>query len=263
MRPRSALISFIVRRNLRISTRPGPDKYAPVHLHIYECIRNAQILSLTRKKNIDILSLNIENELADLGMKKSRFLCILDINEKHSQNEAILNTFNIPLNILEEFLHLTKYGFEKAKFLLGANLGQDAQLIEKVASGGELSRIMLAIKNVLFGDDDMSVFIFDEIDTGISGNIAAKVGKKLLQFCEQSFKDHTRQAICITHLPQVASYAHHHFIVSKEVVDDNTSTRIVYADFEMRVTEIATMLSGEKVTSESIEQARALMKVLI
>ena len=122
-------------------------------------------------------------------MPKSRFICELKENIKYQDEQKTLEFVNsrISQELLKNFFSLSKSGSEKAQFLLSTNVGIEAQAIEKVASGGELSRVMLAIKNVLFGEETMSVFVFDEIDTGISGNIAAKVGRKLSDFCKKLY----------------------------------------------------------------------------
>lgn len=224
-------------------------------------IELARVLSNNRNKKIPILAKSIEKELSDLGMPKAKFVCDLKENLKvNDLNDfTLMNTSLTIRETLSEFSFLTKLGFEKAQFLLSTNVGIETQPIDKVASGGELSRIMLAIKNIIFGDNSMSVFVFDEIDTGISGNIATKVGRKLLDFCRSSNGEFTRQAICITHLPQVASFAQSHFIVSKKLTNNKTITKISEANEKEKLTEIAILLSGEAVSQESIAQAKVLV----
>ncbi|KAB8031036.1 DNA repair protein RecN [Fluviispira multicolorata] len=224
-----------------------------------ETLSLASKLSLERKNKINFISNSVEQELAELGIPKAKFICSLKDNTNEISKLKSELSINIQEDLLNNFNNLTKYGAEKAQFLLSTNLGIEAQPIEKVASGGELSRIMLAIKNVLFGDDSMSVFIFDEIDTGISGNIASKVGKKLADFCKNKKGQSVRQALCITHLAQVACYSQNHFIVSKIIQNNKTITKIIQANKEEKVTEIAVLLSGETLSQESLAQARFLV----
>ncbi len=228
-------------------------------------LKNALTLSEELKNSriskLDYISLSIEKELSELGMPKSRFICELKENIKYQDEQKNLEFVNskISQELLKNFFSLSKSGSEKAQFLLSTNVGIEAQAIEKVASGGELSRVMLAIKNVLFGEETMSVFVFDEIDTGISGNIAAKVGRKLSDFCKNSYGNITRQALCITHLPQVACYAQNHFVVSKELRNNKTVTKIIQANKDEKINEIAILLSGEEISQESLAQAKVLV----
>ncbi|WP_158998639.1 DNA repair protein RecN [Pigmentibacter ruber] len=240
-----------------------------IEAEIFQCeeaikksINFAEILSKNRKNKLSLLTHSIEKELSELGMEKSKFICELKENNKINDFQELFafiekQTFK---ELITKFQQLSKFGFEKAQFLLSTNVGIEAQPIDKVASGGELSRIMLAIKNILFGNNSMSVFVFDEIDTGISGNIAAKVGKKLLEFCRGCNENMNRQAICITHLPQVACFAQNHFVVTKEFTNNRTSTKIFEASEEEKLKEIAILLSGEEVSAESIAQAKVLVQ---
>ena len=220
-----------------------------------EAVTLADTLSKKRADGVKALATCIQRELGELGMPKARFICSIVANEHPVQSQALPQAVAsmLPVPVVASFLRLGRLGAEHAQFLMSANAGLEPQPIEKVASGGELSRTMLAIKSVLFENDAMSVFVFDEIDTGISGNIAAKVGKKLAEFCI------TRQAICITHLPQVACFSCSHFIVSKSVRKNRTVAAIKRATNEEKLKELAGMLSGEKVTPESIAHARSLV----
>jgi DNA repair protein RecN (Recombination protein N) len=122
-----------------------------------------------------------------------------------------------------------------------------------VASGGEISRIMLAIKNILSETDIIPVMVFDEIDTGISGKVAADVGAKLYSISKR------KQILCITHLPQIASYSDSHYYVEKNVLNGKTETGIRKLDDKSKVKEIARLLSGEKITEASIKSAEELI----
>jgi DNA repair protein RecN (Recombination protein N) len=221
----------------------------------------SQELRKSRNEKLTYISKSIQKELSELGMPKAEFICELKFNSSII-DQIKINEFSqdkICQSTLKSFYSLSKTGSEKAQFQLSTNLGIEVQPIEKVASGGELSRVMLAIKNVLFGEETMSVFVFDEIDTGISGNIAAKVGRKLSEFCKNSDGQITRQALCITHLAQVACFAQNHFIVSKELKGHRTVTKIVQANNDEKLNEIAILLSGEEISQESLAQAKVLV----
>ncbi|MCA2959368.1 MAG: DNA repair protein RecN [Silvanigrellales bacterium] len=237
-----------------------------------ELVALASKLSEGRRKNRGGLAKAVMQELGELGMAKARFVCSLvdfeqaTLSAESEGTQPALATpvvlQSVPADVAAElseavrkrFTRLTRHGFERAQFLMSANLGLEPQPIERVASGGELSRTMLAIKSVLFEQESMSLFVFDEIDTGISGAIAAKVGRKLAEFCA------ARQALCITHLPQVACFARAHYVVSKQHTKTRTVARIAKATPEETLRELASMISGEEVTPESLAHARALVR---
>ncbi len=133
------------------------------------------------------------------------------------------------------------------------NLGEDLKPLVKVASGGEVSRIMLALKSSLARNDKLPILIFDEIDTGISGRIAQKVGNKLKSL--SAF----HQIIAITHLPQIAGFGNNHYLVEKKIIENRVVSSIKLLTEEERVTEIAKLISGEKVSETSIRSARELI----
>lgn len=144
-------------------------------------------------------------------------------------------------------------GLYEIDLLLSTNKGEPLKPLHKVASGGELSRIMLALKSILNRGQPLGTIIFDEIDTGVSGQVATSIGAKMQEISE--FK----QVLCITHLPQVASYAHHHLHVSKSDNKDRTTTKVTYLEKEARVHEIAVMMSDEQVTEASLNNAREML----
>ena len=145
-------------------------------------------------------------------------------------------------------------GLYEIDLLLSTNKGEPLKPLNKVASGGELSRIMLALKSILNRGQLIGTIIFDEIDTGVSGQVATSIGAKMQEI--SSYK----QVVCITHLPQVASYAKHHLHVSKTDIDGRTTTQVQYLDGDARVHEIAVMMSDEKVTEASLENAREMLE---
>jgi DNA repair protein RecN (Recombination protein N) len=212
-------------------------------------------LSARRRSGLSALSASIQKALAELGMPQARFLCELQRGATQSVPRQISadTVENISADELDAFLQLSRNGAERAQFLMSANAGIAPQPIERVASGGELSRTMLAIKSILFEDGAVSVFVFDEIDTGISGSIASKVGRKMAEFCAQ------RQALCITHLAQVACFANCHFIATKNLKKGKTVAEIKVASTEERIHALAGMVAGERLTRESLAQAKALL----
>jgi DNA repair protein RecN (Recombination protein N) len=149
---------------------------------------------------------------------------------------------------------LNQYGIDKIEFLFDANKSGQFQPVRKVASGGELSRLMLCIKSLVAQSIDLPTMIFDEIDTGISGEAAKQVGIILKELALK------RQVICITHQPQIAGKADAHFFVYKEIVKDVVKTNIRQLTNEERITTIAKMLSGEKPTAAALENAREMVR---
>lgn len=151
--------------------------------------------------------------------------------------------------------HYTANGFDAAEFVISTNPGEPMRPLALVASGGELSRIMLAIKTVLADSDDIPTLIFDEIDTGISGRTAQKVSEKL------SIISRNHQVICITHLPQIAAMADHHFEIAKAVSDGKTATNIQILNENQSITELARLLSGAEVTETVLKNAQEMKRL--
>ncbi|MCE2439090.1 MAG: hypothetical protein J4F39_06665 [Candidatus Latescibacteria bacterium] len=144
-------------------------------------------------------------------------------------------------------------GIERVEFHISTNPGEALRPLVKVASGGEVSRIMLALKSVLSLSDPVQVLIFDEIDIGISGRIADVVGRKLKSLSR------ARQTICITHLPQIARMADTHLAVHKGVSNGRAVTRVIHLGDEDRARELAKLLGGEKISAVTMEHARELL----
>jgi DNA repair protein RecN (Recombination protein N) len=148
---------------------------------------------------------------------------------------------------------LNIYGQDEVEFLFDANKSNRFESVKKVASGGELSRLMLCIKSLVAQSLDMPTLLFDEIDSGISGEAARQVGIILRDLSRN------RQVICITHQPQIAGKGNSHFYVHKEIRNEKMNTRIQLLNNEERILVIARMLSGEKPTAAAIENARELV----
>ncbi len=148
---------------------------------------------------------------------------------------------------------LNRYGCDEIQFLISANPGEPPKPLSKIASGGELSRIMLGVKTVLSGSNLGKTMIFDEIDTGISGSAAQKVGLKLKEAAAN------RQVLCVTHSAQIAALGNHHFLIKKEVREGRTFTGVYPLDFEGRKRELARMISGVMVTDLTLKSAEEML----
>lgn len=167
-----------------------------------------------------------------------------------------LNFLNAAFTIeITRLPYFTAHGYDEAEFKISANPGEPERPLKDVASGGELSRIMLAIKAVLADTDQIPTLIFDEIDTGISGRTAQKVSEKLAYIAK------TRQVICITHLPQIASMADSHFEILKEAKDGRTATTIKRLGEEQMVRELARLLGGAEITETVLSNAKEMKKL--
>ena len=186
-------------------------------------------LTAVREQAARDLEARILRELRDLDMKKIRF--------------AIAFTPKEP----------APDGCDSIRFLMSANVGEDLRPIAKIASGGELARIMLALKNVLAEQETVGTLVFDEVDTGVSGRAAQKIAEKLAQVSRR------RQVLCVTHLPQLAAMADTHFIVEKGERDGRTYTEVVQLDRERRKGELARITGGSKVTDALLESAGELL----
>lgn len=167
---------------------------------------------------------------------------------------AFLNMPGIEFETEIQRVPLYAMGCDRIQFLVSANKGEPPKPMSKIASGGELSRIMLAIKTVLSGKDKVDTLIFDEVDTGISGAAANKVGLKLKQVSQD------RQVLCITHLAQMAALADHHLLISKHVERDRTYTQVTELDLEGRKREVARIIGGDSITQLQLEMAEEMLQ---
>ncbi|MFI3263535.1 MAG: DNA repair protein RecN [Rikenellaceae bacterium] len=192
----------------------------------------AEKLEKRRKSVIPKIEKEVISQLKDLGMSGSRL--------------------QIEIDTLDE---LNSSGQNIVRFMFSANEGGVLEKIDKVASGGEMSRLMLTLKAIMAAHKSLPTIIFDEIDTGVSGHVADKMGEIMEKLGA------AKQVINITHLPQVASKGEHHFFVSKSIDNGKTVTKITKLDTEKRIEHIASMLSGKGVTSAALEQAKQLLNI--
>lgn len=188
-------------------------------------------LSDTRRKAAKRLEDRIVAELAELDMTRVRFEARVETGSK-----------------------LTAHGMDTAVFLISVNPGEPVKPLSKVASGGELSRIMLAIKNVLTTGEAVGTLIFDEIDAGVSGRAAQKIARKLAAISAQ------KQTLCVTHLPQIAAMGDEHLLISKSVRDERSYTDVAPLVGDARAAEIARMISGDRITQASLSNAAELLE---
>ncbi|WP_411678162.1 DNA repair protein RecN [Caproicibacter sp.] len=175
--------------------------------------------------------------------------------QKVKEELCFLNMPNVLFEIRREQVPMNETGCDRIEFYLSTNAGEPAKPIAKVASGGELSRIMLAIKTVLAGRDDIGTLIFDEVDTGVSGSAAQKVGLKLREVSGN------RQVICVTHLAQIAALADTHFLIHKQIRDQRTFTQVDRLDREGRRQELARIMGGEKITPLMLQNAEEMLRM--
>ncbi|MBQ3417849.1 MAG: DNA repair protein RecN [Ruminococcus sp.] len=166
---------------------------------------------------------------------------------------AFLEMPNIRFEITQEKTELSSRGFDRIEFLISTNPGEDPKPVSKIASGGELSRMMLAIKTVLSKADFVDTLIFDEIDTGISGSAAGRVGKKLKELSLE------RQVMCVTHQAQIAAFADAHLLIQKSVENGRTYTHVEELSDDGRTEELARIVGGEEITDTARDHARELL----
>lgn len=167
---------------------------------------------------------------------------------------AFLDMPNVKFTVSHEFVSLNSSGCDKMEFLISANSGEEPRPLTKIASGGELSRIMLAIKTVLSQGDQTGTLIFDEIDTGVSGKTARKIGEKMKEISKG------RQVLCVTHLAQIASLADNHLFIEKKARDGRTFTSVRLLAYDERAEEIARIMGGDVITDATLKAAKELIK---
>ncbi len=202
-------------------------------------------LSQQRRKAAKALAHAVETELKNLKMGQSRF----EVELHHAPTGERTTAF-LSVNGMQVF----ESGLDRAVFRIAPNVGEELKPLTAIASGGELSRIVLALKSMLAATDAVETVVFDEVDAGIGGGTAEVVGHKLLELSVR------HQVICITHLPQIAKFGDHHFSISKRIVRGRTLTAITVLDEKSRVEEIARMLGGVDITPATLNHARELLK---
>jgi DNA repair protein RecN (Recombination protein N) len=204
-----------------------------------------QELSEKRKEAAAYFARKVQEELASLGMPKTRF----DVEfkgvpvDEHSDPHLVLGNTGIEAT-----------GVDRVEFLIAPNVGEDLRPLAQIASGGELSRIILALKAILATKESVETLIFDEVDAGIGGGVAEMVGEKLASLAR------FHQVICITHLPQIARFGKHHFKIAKGVHRGRTRTTMTLLEGEARVKEMARMLAGVEISKKAMAHAREMIQ---
>ena len=210
---------------------------------------DAYLLGLKEREKVLKEELELySNKLSEMRKKYAKELTALV--EEHLK-ELNFETVRFEMRF-EKMDHFTANGTDDAQFLISTNPGEEVKPLGSIASGGEISRIMLALKTVLAENDEIDTLIFDEIDTGISGRTAQKVSEKM------NLIGRNHQVICITHLPQIAAMADTHFLIEKQVEGGATHSRIVKMKEEESVEELARMLGGVTITETVLENAREM-----
>ena len=189
-------------------------------------------LTASRRQAAQQFEARLISELRQLDMPRVQFVCELT-----------------PLR------HLEESGGDACRFMMSANIGEELRQMNRVASGGELARIMLAMKNVLSEKDHIPTMIFDEVDTGVSGRAAQKVAEKLRSVSKG------KQVLVVTHLPQIAAMADHHFLISKAEQSGRTYTSVIPLDLEGRKAEIARLIGGAKITENTLKSAEEMLRL--
>lgn len=208
--------------------------YAEKRNVVYEL---ALQLNAARSEAANALCAQMESQLAQMDMPSARFGVEIDCSLNHGQTR------------------FSRRGCDTVRFLLSANSGEALKPLSKVASGGELSRIMLALRNVLSQGDAGVTAVFDEVDAGVSGRAASKVGEKL--FCISA----SRQVLCVTHLPQIAALADHQFAISKESRGGKTYTSVEPLDKEGRIRELTRLTAGSSITDAALVNAGEMLRL--
>ncbi|MDO5125795.1 MAG: DNA repair protein RecN [Ruminococcus sp.] len=237
-------------------------KYGPDLKDVMETLEKS-------KAELELLS-GSEESLSELNKQQSELLTVVSRKAKIlsdyrrkagerfisrvTEELEFLNMPKVKLAVQQNSGKLTVNGMDNIEFLISANIGEEPKPIAKIASGGELSRIMLALKNVIADKDSIGTLIFDEIDTGVSGKAAQKIGMKLKQIAA------IRQVLCVTHLSQIAVMADNHLLIEKNIVGERTSTSVKALDFDERKYEIARIMGGDNVSELMLENAKQLIE---
>jgi len=240
-------LAFITRELSQIENLT--DKIAATELalsDIHKKIKKlAGRLSRGRKKASDALAGQVEAELDDLMMPGTQFKVTLEPVQADPHMDPFLTA---------DGKLLSETGFDHARFLIAPNVGEPLKPLASIASGGELSRVVLALKAILAKSESIETIVFDEVDAGIGGGVAEVVGKKLASLGK------FHQIVCITHLAQIGKFGHHHYKISKSISKGRTKTEITRLNKKGRIEEIARMLGGEKITRTTLDHANEMLR---
>jgi DNA repair protein RecN (Recombination protein N) len=227
--------------NIGRQIREVKEKLSELHDRL---VRRVMGLSQKRAKAAKKLALEVVAELESLNMAQTEFQAVIQPLAADEKTNSYLRA--------DEHT-ITASGIDRVMFMIAPNPGEELKALAGIASGGELSRVVLALKAILAATDAVETIVFDEVDAGIGGGTAEVVGRKLSELAGR------HQVICITHLPQIAKFGEHHLSISKHVADGRTLTTIQPLNKEDRYKEIARMLGGEKITQTTLDHARELL----
>ena len=238
-------------------------KYGATEEEMLEFLSNAEekLNSLTSsEENLEALKEKRKEVLLTAQKQAEKLsLCRKETAKKFEENVMeelrFLDMPSVEFNVQFSEVELCENGIDSIEFLISANVGEPPKPIAKIASGGELSRIMLALKNVLSDKDQIGTMIFDEVDTGVSGRAATKVAQKLKQVSSG------RQVICVTHLAQLAVLADNHYLIEKSAKDGKTYTNVTPLDFDGRKYEIARITGGGEITETQLKNAEEMLSM--
>jgi DNA repair protein RecN (Recombination protein N) len=225
-------------KELNSSQEKLEDLTETIEVKFNNYLKKAKEMSFQRKNHALELEKQIEKEIGLLGMQKAKF-------------KIDIKTVLPDKNLMEK---LRDSGTEEIEFLISPNPGEDVKPLRKIASGGELSRIMLALKSIGKEKNSLKALIFDEIDAGIGGKTAEFVAQKLKNLSKSN------QVICITHLPQIASFAAHHYKIEKKIEKNRTYTVAKKLSYEERAIEIARLLAGSHLTETALRNAKEMLE---
>ena len=217
----------------------------------YESIFMSDELIEKLEEEIDELS----EELFKKGccLSDLRKITALDFEQRVMEELRFLDMPDAVFTVNFEEAQATKTGMDDVEFLFSANKGQSPKPLSKIASGGELSRVMLALRCVISDSDTVSTMIFDEIDTGVSGRAAQKIAYKMREIAKG------KQVLCVTHLAQIAVYGNNHLLIEKNTGEDNTYTSVRSLDENERINEIARIIGGDVITEKTLSSAEELI----
>jgi len=227
--------------NIGRQIREVKEKLSELHDRL---VRRVMGLSQKRAKAAKKLALEVVAELESLNMAQTEFQAVIQPLAADEKTNSYLRA--------DEHT-ITASGIDRVMFMIAPNPGEELKALAGIASGGELSRVVLALKAILAATDAVETIVFDEVDAGIGGGTAEVVGRKLSELAGR------HQVICITHLPQIAKFGEHHLSISKHVADGRTLTTIQPLNKEDRYKEIARMLGGEEITQTTLDHARELL----
>ena len=238
-------------------------KYGSTEEEMLSYLENCREELQTMEFSDEILQ-KLEQERTETEARMQKLaLCLSERRKKAGREFAakvkaeltFLNMPNIQFVVEQKHCDYNSLGCDRIQFLISTNPGEPPKPLARIASGGELSRIMLAVKTVLAGNDRIDTLIFDEIDTGISGSAAHKVGLKLREVSKH------RQVLCVTHSAQIAALADTHFLIEKHIKDGRTYTQVRPLEYEERVRELARIMGGDEITKLMLENSAEMLKM--